>query len=129
MNAGSGAITLTGVLGGTNALGVVALNSTGTTTLSAAANDGVQVYQVASRGTPPPMLLVANELKAMPESGQTQLRTPALLIVGALDGKYVEIAHRMAERIRSARVEVVGGAGHACHLERPEEVAHLLASW
>jgi len=56
---------------------VVVRSATVTTTVSATANDGVQVQQVASRGTPPPMLLVANELKPMPESGLTQLRTPA----------------------------------------------------
>jgi 2-succinyl-6-hydroxy-2,4-cyclohexadiene-1-carboxylate synthase len=58
-----------------------------------------------------------------------ELRMPVLLIVGGLDHKYVDIAHRMAERIADARVEVIPGAGHACHLEQPERVAHLLASW
>jgi 2-succinyl-6-hydroxy-2,4-cyclohexadiene-1-carboxylate synthase len=57
------------------------------------------------------------------------LRMPVLLIVGGLDTKYVDIAHRMAAVIPDARVEVIAGAGHACHLERPETVAHLLASW
>ena len=54
---------------------------------------------------------------------------PVLLIVGALDTKYVDIAQRMAEQIADARVEVLDGAGHACHLEQPERVAHLLASF
>ena len=54
---------------------------------------------------------------------------PVLLIVGELDAKYVDIAHRMAEAIPDARVEVIAGAGHACHLEQPDVVAHLLASW
>jgi 2-succinyl-6-hydroxy-2,4-cyclohexadiene-1-carboxylate synthase len=58
-----------------------------------------------------------------------QLHVPVLLIVGALDTKYVDIARRMAQRIPDARVEVIGGAGHACHLEQPERVAHLLASF
>ncbi len=58
-----------------------------------------------------------------------ELRMPVLLIVGELDRKYVSIAHRMAERIADVRVEVVPGAGHACHLEQPEHVAHLLASF
>jgi 2-succinyl-6-hydroxy-2,4-cyclohexadiene-1-carboxylate synthase len=55
------------------------------------------------------------------------LRMPVLLIVGGLDTKYVDLAHRMAEQIPDVRVEVIDGAGHACHLERPERVAHLLA--
>jgi 2-succinyl-6-hydroxy-2,4-cyclohexadiene-1-carboxylate synthase len=57
-----------------------------------------------------------------------QLAMPTLLIVGELDTKYVDIAHRMAAAIPDARVEVIAGAGHACHLEQPEAVAHLLAS-
>ncbi len=58
-----------------------------------------------------------------------ELHVPVLLIAGALDAKYVGIAQRMAERIPDARVEVIDGAGHACHLEQPERVAHLLTSW
>jgi 2-succinyl-6-hydroxy-2,4-cyclohexadiene-1-carboxylate synthase len=57
------------------------------------------------------------------------LRMPVLLIVGERDTKYVEIAQRMADAIPRARVEVVPGAGHACHLEQPEMVAHVLSSW
>ena len=47
------------------------------------------------------------------------------------DTKYVDIAERMADAIPNARVEVIAGAGHACHLERPDDVrspAHLLGS-
>jgi 2-succinyl-6-hydroxy-2,4-cyclohexadiene-1-carboxylate synthase len=58
-----------------------------------------------------------------------ELTAPVLLIVGALDTKYVEIARQMAVAIPDARVEAIPGAGHACHLERPGEVAHLLSSW
>lgn len=58
-----------------------------------------------------------------------QLAMPTLLVVGELDTKYVDIAHRMAAVIPDARVEVIAGAGHACHLERPETVAQLVASW
>jgi 2-succinyl-6-hydroxy-2,4-cyclohexadiene-1-carboxylate synthase len=58
-----------------------------------------------------------------------ELQMPVLLIVGELDTKYVDIAHHMADAIADARVEVIGGAGHACHLEQPEAVAHLLSSF
>ncbi len=58
-----------------------------------------------------------------------ELHIPVLLIVGELDTKYVDIARRMAERLSDARVEIVPGSGHACHLEQPEHVAHLLASF
>jgi 2-succinyl-6-hydroxy-2,4-cyclohexadiene-1-carboxylate synthase len=59
----------------------------------------------------------------------TELAVPTLLVVGALDAKYVDIAHRMAAALPDARVEVIADAGHACHLEQPETVAHLLESW
>jgi pimeloyl-ACP methyl ester carboxylesterase len=49
--------------------------------------------------------------------------------VGGLDGKYVDLAQQMAEHIADAHVEIVEGAGHACHLEQPERVAHLLVSF
>ena len=58
-----------------------------------------------------------------------QLAVPALLIVGALDTKYVDIAQRMATAIPDARVAVISDAGHACHLEQPEQIAQLLTSW
>ncbi len=58
-----------------------------------------------------------------------ELRMPVLLIAGELDTKYVDLAQRMAERIADVRVAIVPGAGHACHLEQPEHVAQLLASF
>jgi 2-succinyl-6-hydroxy-2,4-cyclohexadiene-1-carboxylate synthase len=58
-----------------------------------------------------------------------ELRMPVLLIAGERDAKYVDLAHRMADAVPRARVEVIPGAGHACHLEQPEAVAHLLTSW
>jgi 2-succinyl-6-hydroxy-2,4-cyclohexadiene-1-carboxylate synthase len=58
-----------------------------------------------------------------------ELQMPVLLVVGMLDTKYVDVARRMADAIPDARVEVIAGAGHACQLERPDVVAHLIASW
>jgi 2-succinyl-6-hydroxy-2,4-cyclohexadiene-1-carboxylate synthase len=58
-----------------------------------------------------------------------ELEVPVLLVVGALDAKYVDIAERMATAIPRARLEVVADAGHACHLEQPEHVAQLLLDW
>jgi 2-succinyl-6-hydroxy-2,4-cyclohexadiene-1-carboxylate synthase len=55
------------------------------------------------------------------------LRPPTLLIAGALDAKFAALAERMAERIGpAATVTLVPGAGHAAHLERPDEVAALV---
>jgi 2-succinyl-6-hydroxy-2,4-cyclohexadiene-1-carboxylate synthase len=57
------------------------------------------------------------------------LSMPVLLVVGVRDTKYTDIARRMATDVPRARVEVIPSAGHACHLEHPEVVAHLVSSW
>ena len=49
-----------------------------------------------------------------------EISTPTLLLVGALDRKFVEIAERMAGVMADARVIRVEGAGHTVHLERSE---------
>jgi 2-succinyl-6-hydroxy-2,4-cyclohexadiene-1-carboxylate synthase len=52
------------------------------------------------------------------------LRCPVLLLAGADDAKFATIAERMAEHIGPrADVALIAGAGHAAHLERPDEVA------
>jgi 2-succinyl-6-hydroxy-2,4-cyclohexadiene-1-carboxylate synthase len=57
-----------------------------------------------------------------------QRGTPVLLLAGELDHDYVHHAERMAALIGpTAHVEVVPGAGHACPLERPEQVAASIA--
>ncbi|HET9949488.1 MAG TPA: 2-succinyl-6-hydroxy-2,4-cyclohexadiene-1-carboxylate synthase [Longimicrobiales bacterium] len=48
-----------------------------------------------------------------------EIRAPTLLLVGALDCKYVAIARRMAAALPDARVVEVPDAGHTVHLERP----------
>ncbi len=62
----------------------------------------------------------------LPELGRRKL--PVLLLAGELDRKYCELASATAEAIGpTATVRIVSGAGHACHLERPDEVAGELA--
>jgi 2-succinyl-6-hydroxy-2,4-cyclohexadiene-1-carboxylate synthase len=56
-----------------------------------------------------------------------ELQMPVLLVVGERDQKFVEIAQAMVEQIPSARLEVISGAGHAAHIERPEAVAAAIA--
>jgi 2-succinyl-6-hydroxy-2,4-cyclohexadiene-1-carboxylate synthase len=46
---------------------------------------------------------------------------PTLILVGALDGKFVEVGRRMADVLPNAELRVVPGVGHAVHLERPGE--------
>jgi len=78
---------------------------------------------------------LAHQLRALGQGTQPsnwdrlgELSMPVVLVVGALDGKYVEIARSMHDVIARSRVVVVDGAGHACHLERPDELAHVIAS-
>ncbi len=54
------------------------------------------------------------------------LRMPALLMAGELDPKYRDLAEKMAARMPDARVALVPGAGHATHLEAPDDFAGLV---
>lgn len=51
------------------------------------------------------------------------LHMPVLLVVGIDDPKFREVACGMARAIPAAALAVVTGAGHAVHLEQPQEVA------
>jgi 2-succinyl-6-hydroxy-2,4-cyclohexadiene-1-carboxylate synthase len=54
---------------------------------------------------------------------------PVHLIAGELDQDYRDRAQRMAVAIGpTAALTTVAGAGHACHLERPHEVAAAIAA-
>lgn len=55
-----------------------------------------------------------------------EIRTPALLIAGALDEKYCDIARRMAAMMPNARLKIVADAGHAVHLEQPAAFARAV---
>ncbi len=45
---------------------------------------------------------------------------PTLLIAGEEDRKFVKTGERMLERLPDATLEIVSGAGHTVHLERPD---------
>ena len=49
-----------------------------------------------------------------------EIGVPTLLVVGALDRRYAELARLMAEAMPDARVVEVRRAGHSVHLERPD---------
>jgi len=51
---------------------------------------------------------------------------PSLAIVGALDGKYVEIAQRMAVLMPMLRTAIIPNTGHNVHAERPDEYVEIL---
>lgn len=54
---------------------------------------------------------------------------PVLLLAGEHDEKYRGIAQRAAALLPCARAEVVPGAGHAVHLERPAAFARAVRSF
>jgi 2-succinyl-6-hydroxy-2,4-cyclohexadiene-1-carboxylate synthase len=56
-----------------------------------------------------------------------ELTMPVMMIVGGRDERFQAVAVRMAGRVPHAEVAIVAGAGHAVHLENPEEVARLIA--
>ncbi len=49
-----------------------------------------------------------------------EIDIPTLLIAGALDQKYVALAHRMDEALPCTRMHIVPEVGHTTHLEQPE---------
>ncbi len=58
------------------------------------------------------------------------LQAPTLLVAGAEDATFRAVAERMAAAIGpTAHVALVPGAGHAAHLERPEQVGDLLGAF
>ena len=58
------------------------------------------------------------------------LAMPVLIVAGGLDTKYLSLAERMHEAIGSnSSVAVIEGAGHACHLERPDEFVDVVTGW
>jgi 2-succinyl-6-hydroxy-2,4-cyclohexadiene-1-carboxylate synthase len=50
------------------------------------------------------------------------------IVVGERDAKFQAIAGEMAAALPDARVHVLGGAGHAAHLEAPGSVAQVIAA-
>lgn len=55
---------------------------------------------------------------------------PALVVAGELDGAYTRRARRLAGALGGpTSLEIVAGAGHACHLERPDAFSARLGDW
>jgi 2-succinyl-6-hydroxy-2,4-cyclohexadiene-1-carboxylate synthase len=57
------------------------------------------------------------------------LELPLLAIAGARDEGYASAAKRIASTAPNGRAAIVEDAGHAAHLQRPEEVARLLTDF
>jgi pimeloyl-ACP methyl ester carboxylesterase len=59
-----------------------------------------------------------------------ELSMPVLVMAGELDAKYVAIARDTVDAIgRNAELVLIPGAGHACHLERPDPFCVVLADF
>jgi 2-succinyl-6-hydroxy-2,4-cyclohexadiene-1-carboxylate synthase len=57
------------------------------------------------------------------------LELPLLAIAGARDEGYASAAKRIASTAPNARAAIVEDAGHAAHLQQPEEVARLITGF
>lgn len=58
-----------------------------------------------------------------------EITAEVLVVVGEHDEKFVEIGRRMLPALPRSRLEVVKGAGHAVHLERPDEWLEIVAGF
>lgn len=54
------------------------------------------------------------------------LRTPVLLIVGELDGKFLAAGKAMQKLLPNCRLEEVKGAGHCTHVEKPDAFERIV---
>lgn len=54
---------------------------------------------------------------------------PLLAIAGARDEGYVSAAQKLAATAAGAKAQIVADAGHAAHLQQPDEVARLIAEF
>lgn len=55
---------------------------------------------------------------------------PVLVMAGELDTKFVALAERLVESIgNNATLNTISGAGHACHLERPDAFVDAVTGW
>ena len=57
------------------------------------------------------------------------ITVPVLVVAGERDAKFIALAHRLADALADAELAVVAGAGHTCHLERPEAFVEVLDDW
>jgi 2-succinyl-6-hydroxy-2,4-cyclohexadiene-1-carboxylate synthase len=59
-----------------------------------------------------------------------RIEVPVLVVAGAEDHKFLARAERLRQGIgANATLEIVAGAGHACHLEQPDRFLKMLTTW
>jgi len=71
---------------------------------------------------------VTSCMAGMSFAASTTLTCASLFIAGGRDPKYAEIARRASDAVPGSRCVIVPLAGHAVHLEAPEEFAEALAT-
>lgn len=57
------------------------------------------------------------------------LEMPVLTLAGERDVKYAAIARQIADIVPQGTFEVIAGAGHAAHVQRPDAVTAVLCRW
>jgi 2-succinyl-6-hydroxy-2,4-cyclohexadiene-1-carboxylate synthase len=95
----------------------------------------VQAKQRAHRLAQSPVGL-ANSLRGMGAGRQDyllprlhELQAPTLLLAGALDERYATLSGVMQAEIQGAVSKVIKDAGHAVHLEQPDEFANIAGAF
>ena len=58
-----------------------------------------------------------------------EIHIPVLLIAGALDTKFVQLAQEMQQLIPQSTLRIIDDTGHSVHLENPEKVAIEIETW
>ncbi len=79
---------------------------------------------------------LANSLRGMGTGSQpsywqelSKLTLPVLLLTGSEDVKFEKIAQEMAESLPNAQHETIKDAGHAIHVEKPQQFATMIKSY
>ena len=79
---------------------------------------------------------LANSLRGMGTGNQPSLwpalkslQIPTLLLVGALDFKFVQINEQMAQQISGSTLEIIPAVGHNIHLEVPSKFAETVTGF
>ncbi|MBD8068550.1 2-succinyl-6-hydroxy-2,4-cyclohexadiene-1-carboxylate synthase [Bacillus sp. PS06] len=77
---------------------------------------------------------LANSLRGMGTGAQpsywnrlNEVKIPTLLVCGEQDQKFCMIAEKMATLLTNARIEKFNGAGHAIHMEQPENFGKIVS--
>ena len=98
------------------------------TNLSESSQTALRAQRLAQRE-----IGLANSLRGMGTGAQSWLGedlksigVPVLLIAGSLDDNYSQISREMGEQIPGSQVELIADAGHAAHIEKPEQVHKVI---